>query len=365
MIKKLFILAALPLSGIQSAVLANTDSLSAVTSSKHLAPVKIGPEAYILPPPPPPVDLEKVRRMTIDERFRNRVAEQVTVRSFEEMKQLRTLLANIEIYTTVNEGNLQDIEQLSGSLGYAADTKNQALVFNALAVYYAVKGNLEKSFTLLRQSLAIRDQPFDKSLRTANPVLVALAELARLSGRTGDAVDYYTSIAAANQAAGKHIPAASAYVTIATLKCAQKNYAEAEKLLLWKALPMFRGNKPGRMSCFNALSRVYYLQGRYSEAKWYCLQGNTLSLTLNDVEAHVTFLAQLAAIKNQEGDSFHALIDFKEAESLAFRNNCLARLVEIKGDMGEIYRKMGDYTAAGSAIEEYSRLRTTLLSNVQ
>jgi hypothetical protein len=68
---------------------------------------------------------------------------------------------------------------------------------------------------------------------------------------------------------------------------------------------------------FSDLAQVYIKLHRLSEAKWYLLQSNKLSLEENDDKHTITNLVNLALVKNDEGDPASARADLVEAFDLA------------------------------------------------
>ena len=75
---------------------------------------------------------------------------------------------------------------------------------------------------------------------------------------------------------------------------------------------------------FSDLARLYMLQNRFSEAKWYLLQSNNISRRQNDDKHTVENLTDLAMIKTNIGDYSLALEDLTEAYNMA----CLKGLNE-------------------------------------
>ena len=124
------------------------------------------------------------------------------------------------------------------------------------------------------------------------------------------------------------------------------------------------GNKAGRLKSFQSLAKIYYAQQKFSEAKWFFIQAQTLAAKLEDKEALISAHIQLAAVKNALGEHEMALEDYRKAESLAMENHYQVKLIEIKADMGETYNLLGNYLAAGNALDEYSRLRESLLKSI-
>ena len=153
--------------------------------------------------------------------------------------------------------------------------------------------------------------------------------------------------------------AAKAYLDIASMKFSQEKYKESEHYILRKAFPLFQRsrNKVGRMNCFQNLADLYFHQQRYSEAKWFYIQSQIMATKLADNQAMISSLTGLGKVKNALGEYADALQDYKQAEKLALRNNYLVKLVEINADLGEMYSQLGDYPAAGAALDQFSRFR--------
>ena len=80
---------------------------------------------------------------------------------------------------------------------------------------------------------------------------------------------------------------------------------------------------------FSELARLYMLQSRFSEAKWYLLQSNNISRQQNDDKHTVANLVALADIKLAIGDFDLAQQDLEEAHDIAWSrgfNDDLARI---------------------------------------
>ena len=71
---------------------------------------------------------------------------------------------------------------------------------------------------------------------------------------------------------------------------------------------------------FNELARLYIRQRRYSEAKWFLLQSNTISRQLKDDRLTIANLMDLATIKADIGDYVLAQADLTEAHDIALVN---------------------------------------------
>ena len=73
----------------------------------------------------------------------------------------------------------------------------------------------------------------------------------------------------------------------------------------------------GLRTCFNNLAIVYRDQKKYSQAKWFILQSNTLSRVKNDVPNIISSLLVLASVKTDIQDYSLAMQDLNEALTLS------------------------------------------------
>jgi tetratricopeptide (TPR) repeat protein len=192
-----------------------------------------------------------------------------------------------------------------------------------------------------------------------------LAVIAKMNRNYDEAIRYQEYNLKVNSELRKANEVAQAYVNIARIKVLQQKYEDAEYYILRKAFPLFgrMGNKNGRMICFENLAQAYTNQNRLSEAKWYYLQANLMANKLNDVSAQVATLLNIGQIKGKLGETEMALENYKEAEVLAKEYNYISKLIEIKGEVGEIYWKNGNYIAAGNVLEEYDKLKNSFLTS--
>jgi tetratricopeptide (TPR) repeat protein len=356
----LILLAAILLAGNGIKANGRDDTITADARSKILKAVKIGPEAYILPPPPPKVDSALLFRTTVDERYRNRRQQDITVMFYSSLQKLAKQLAPLAVYEAQGSSSIADLESMLKSAGYAGDVQTAYLVQNSIAIAYLLRGNLEKTAGYLRQSLPTAEKAADKTgLMT---IATGLSEIAKLNGNYNEAAGYQEMIRKYALAQKQNFIVAGTYLALADLHTLKNEYDLAEHMIIKMALPMFRSNKPGRLSCFEHLSDLYFRQNRYSEAKWYTLQAKNVADQLLITESQISCLSRLAAIKNAEGDRENALKDLRNAEAMAAQYNVTDRLISIKGDIGDIYRKMGNYVAAGTFINEYSMLSKDYLN---
>lgn len=87
---------------------------------------------------------------------------------------------------------------------------------------------------------------------------------------------------------------------------------------------------------FNELARLYVLQNRFSEAKWYFLQSNFLSRQLKNDRLTISNLSNLAMVKSQIGDFVLAQQDLIEARNIAAAHGWLIDIIEVEKKLGYI-----------------------------
>ncbi len=155
---------------------------------------------------------------------------------------------------------------------------------------------------------------------------------------------------------------AECYVQIAQIKNSQKNYVQAESLILKYALPLFRSasNDFGRISCFDVLGRSYVGQKKYSPAKWFFIQANTQSRNLKDTIGIITSLVELGKVKIAIQDYDLAIRDFKEAEFLSRKKNTLSLMAEVKKAYSILYKQTGNKKAYSSYSGSFDQLNDSL-----
>lgn len=87
---------------------------------------------------------------------------------------------------------------------------------------------------------------------------------------------------------------------------------------------------------FNELARLFLLQSRFSEAKWFFLQSNIISRGQNNDRLTIANLVQLAGIKAQIGDFVLAQQDLLEAREMASTRGYLSSLLQVEKSLSAI-----------------------------
>lgn len=331
-----------------------------LTVKKTYRAVNVGPQYFDATP----VDSALLRKLMVRDLLQKKNKEEQQLVNYQNALVLRNLLNETEISEEPNEKIIGTLQLVLDGYRQANDLKSQALIYNTYGVYYGKKGETVKAIQNFTEALKLRERLSDK----AGMIRISenLAALYRMSGNEAMAVQYTENVVQLNLSLHRAVPAAEAYLELASGQLSQNKYSEAEYTVLKKALPMFTrmGNKPGRLKSFQSLAEIYCAQKKLSEAKWFYVQTNLLAKKLDDQEAVISSLIHLAEVKGLLGEHEMALDDYHEAERLAIQNNFPVKLIQIKGDLGETYNQMGNYLAAGTALTEYNRLRANLFKSV-
>ncbi len=134
------------------------------------------------------------------------------------------------------------------------------------------------------------------------------------------------------------------YDTISDIKSrlAYQNYALNYTL---QALHQYSrcNDTAGLRTSFDNLAKVYLSQKRYSEAKWFILQSNSLSRAKNDVVNIIASLITLADIKSKVKDYKLAENDLDEALRLSISNHYQKIELQVLKNYALMYSRMNNY----------------------
>ncbi len=107
----------------------------------------------------------------------------------------------------------------------------------------------------------------------------------------------------------------------------------------------------GMRNSFDNLVKVYRAQKKFSQAKWFVLQSNTLSRAIHDVPNIISSLLQLAAIKTDIKDYNLAMRDLNEALKLSTNNHFARTEAKVQESYALLYNKMKNYTKEAAALK--------------
>lgn len=116
----------------------------------------------------------------------------------------------------------------------------------------------------------------------------------------------------------------------------------------------------GMRNSFDNLVKVYRAQRKFSQAKWFVLQSNTLSRAIHDVPNIIASLIQLAAIKTEIKDYSLAMRDLNEALKLSTNNRMPKTEVRVQESYAWLYSKMKNYTKEAAALKRRDFLNDSI-----
>jgi hypothetical protein len=102
---------------------------------------------------------------------------------------------------------------------------------------------------------------------------------------------------------------------------------------------------------FNTLAKLYTVAKRFSEAKWFLLQSNTIARRENNDKLIIINLLDLANIKAAMGELALARTDLKEAHDLATLRGMSSDLAEIDNITRQIELKNGSASFAKTEVK--------------
>ena len=118
---------------------------------------------------------------------------------------------------------------------------------------------------------------------------------------------------------------ATRYMDYDTISNKRKRVSYQNNAVTYSTLAMQQyykgGDSLGMRACFDNMAKVYYAQKKYSQAKWFILQSNSLSRGKNDIPNIITSLITLASIKSEINDYTLAMKDLNEAMGLSVKYN--------------------------------------------
>ncbi|WP_411272768.1 tetratricopeptide repeat protein [Daejeonella sp.] len=244
------------------------------------------------------------------------------------------------------------------------DRVAEAGILSSLGTNSAVEGNMDKALMFFHDALKINTELVDKTATVKN--YFSLARIYKYREDLPQALKYNMLIMEESLLSRNYRQLGEVYLNLASIWTAQNKYKDAEAILMNKALPLFAykiHDKIGLMRSFDQLAEIFHLQKRFSEAKWFYIQSNTVARKLNNSTGIVNSLVSLGHVKMSIGDHQLALTDLREAEKLSISNKYKFKLVEIKGDLSKVYAAMGNKSAANSALSEFTVLKEAILKS--
>jgi len=109
----------------------------------------------------------------------------------------------------------------------------------------------------------------------------------------------------------------------------------------------------GLRNSYDVLTKIYHDEKKYTQAKWFILQSNSLSRAKNDLPNIITSLIELASIKTDIKDYSLAMRDLNEATIIATKNHYAKQLSAVQLGYAQMYSHMGNFTKANLALKKH------------
>ena len=104
------------------------------------------------------------------------------------------------------------------------------------------------------------------------------------------------------------------------------------------------------------LAKVYHDQHKYTQAKWFILQSNTLSRAKNDNPNIIASLIELSSIKSDIKDYNLAIRDLNEALAISSKNHYPKQESQVQLHYAMLYNVMKNYTKATIALKRHNAI---------
>ena len=267
---------------------------------------------------------------------------------------------------TLQSDSLSALDQLLFLSRNLGDRNAEAGVLNSYAVSHALNGRMDEAVSLLNEAIVLNLEVNNKLAVRTN--YLTLQRINRYKGNLTEALKYNQAILMIDLDTKNNRFLAETYMDHAEILTGQKNFTEAEALVLRKALPLYYyglKDKTGTIRCYDQLADTYHQQKKFTQAKWFYIQSNMLARKINSPSEIVNSLINLAHVKMSIGDYQLALLDYKEAEQLSVKYKLTNKLIEIKSDLADVYNKLGNSGAASSAFSEFKVMKETFLRTIQ
>ncbi|NCD72051.1 hypothetical protein [Mucilaginibacter agri] len=116
----------------------------------------------------------------------------------------------------------------------------------------------------------------------------------------------------------------------------------------------------GLRKAFDRLTRVYHDQKKYSQAKWFILQSNTMAREQNDVPNIIQSLITLAGIKMDIHDFDLARRDLREALELSSANCFADQQSAVMLSYARLYNSTNSGKQAAAAMKRYAFMKDSM-----
>jgi tetratricopeptide (TPR) repeat protein len=147
-----------------------------------------------------------------------------------------------------------------------------------------------------------------------------------------------------------------------TVKKTRQAYQDGALEYTMKALHSYSrtNDSNGLRISFNNLVKVYKDQRKFSQAKWFILQSNTISRQQNDTRNIISSLVELASIKMAIKDYKLAQRDLDEALTLSSQNHFSKQESMVQSSFASLYDKLNDPKKSIAALKRHDFIEDSI-----
>jgi len=157
---------------------------------------------------------------------------------------------------------------------------------------------------------------------------------------------------------------ASLYASYDTLSSKKKQLAYQNEDINYTILAIQQyaiyNDSTALRQCFDNLAKVYYAQKKYSQAKWFILQSNTLSRAKNDIPNIISSLINLSSVKIEIKDYTLAMDDLNEALQLSLKNHSTKAELEVLKNYAMLYHRLNNYPKETAVLKKRDSLEESI-----
>ena len=160
---------------------------------------------------------------------------------------------------------------------------------------------------------------------------------------------------------------ATIYLNYDTISSKKKQLVYQNKAITYTLLAIQKyaadNDSTALRKCFDNLAKVYYAQKKYSQAKWFILQSNTLSRARNDIPNIISSLLTLSLVKRDIKDYSLAMGDLNEALQLSKTNHSPKAELEVLKNYASLYHQLKNYPKEAAVLKKLDSLDKSILKN--
>jgi len=153
---------------------------------------------------------------------------------------------------------------------------------------------------------------------------------------------------------------AGTYLNYDTISSKRERYIYEENAIGYtlKAIHYYSkyNDTTGLRLSFDNLARAYRSEKKFTQAKWFILQSNTLSRAKNDVPNIIASLLELSLIKTDIQDYSLAMRDLNEALKLSSANHMSKTESDVQMGYVTLYNNMKLYDKADIALKRHDAI---------